>query len=110
MRRVRRTDATDLTAWSARRASVPVRLAVTAVIAGHARLDDAGSVRCGKRITELARVRGQVEQPGGIRHTSVLWTIQPRQRRTNERAECLLVHAPTSTASMMPMIAASTAA
>src|SRR5436190_15039802 len=92
-----------------------VRLAIAAVIAGHAGLDQAGSVRRRQRVLVVAGVRREVQQRGRIRRPrrgagAAGVAIEPRQRLADERAQRVLVHAPTSTWSMMPMIAASTAA
>src|SRR6185295_3768775 len=93
--------------------SVSVRLAVAAVIARHAGLDDAGAVGGGQVVLVVARVRRQADHVEELRRAAagqIAARLHPRDRLAHQGAKCVLVHAPTSTTSTMPMIAASTAA
>src|SRR6516164_8845259 len=91
---------------------MPVRLAVPAMIAADARLDEAGTIRGRQGVLKLARM-GRTMRP------VCLWLaagtgFNPVDGVAHEGAERLFVqgraHAYTSTESTMPMMAASTAA
>src|SRR5215207_2928921 len=105
-RRVRRTRAIQP---ASRQSSMSVRLAVPAVIAGHARLDDARAVGRRQGVLIRARMRGYVQE---LRRDLRL-VAAPRDPGDGVADDCpqrVFVHHPVSTASMMPMMAASTAA
>src|SRR5579872_73462 len=93
-----------------------VRLAVPAVIAGDARLDEARAIRRRQRVLVVAG--GQMDQARRVRHGELGGPrLDAADHVADERAERLFVqrvrlgtHACTSTASTMPTIAASTAA
>src|SRR4051812_36682604 len=88
-----------------------VRLAVAAVIAAHAGLDEARAVGRREVVLVVARMRAGVEQRRRIRsHGRLGRGTEARDRLAHEGAQRVFVHALTSTASMMPIIAASTAA
>src|SRR5260221_4379085 len=89
---------------------MPVRLAIPAVIALNARLDQARAVRRRQDVLVVAGMRGELEQAGRIGRARRGLALHAGQRLAHERPERVFVHAPTSTASMMPMMAASTAA
>src|SRR4029078_3194493 len=81
------------------------------MVARDARLDHAAIVGGREVVLVIARMRGKVRQRRGIGRGGLrLASVQARERVADERAERLLVHAMPSTASMRPMIAASTAA
>src|SRR5947209_7411357 len=90
---------------------VPMRLAIAAMIARHARFDQARPVG-GRQLPVLIMARGrrELEQRVGIGLARRVARGHPREGLADERPQRILVHAPTSTVSMMPMIAASTAA
>src|SRR5690242_8883792 len=90
---------------------MPVSLAVAAVVAGNAGLDEARPVRRRQVVGVVARMCGERDERrrvgcGRVRRARV----DARDGLPYERAQSVFVHALTSTASTMPMIAASTAA
>src|SRR5215471_769697 len=88
-----------------------VRQAVPAVIALDAGLDHAAVVGGRQAVLVVARMTGEVHERRRIGRTRLRGaSVQARDRVADERAERVLVHAVISTASMMPMMAASTAA
>src|ERR1041385_2799919 len=91
-----------------------VRLTVPAMIAPDARLDEARSVRRRQRVLVVARVRGEMDQVRRIRRRLLTGArLDPPDHVADERAQGVFVHrahAWISTKSMMPTIAASTAA
>lgn len=71
---------------------MPVTLAIAAVIALDAGLDDAGTVRLRQRVPILGRMRVERERRrgDGLRRS---WRGQmPGDCLTNHRAECFFVH------------------
>jgi len=72
---------------------VSVRLTVPAMVALHAGLDDAGTIRLRQLIAILARVADEGERHGrcGRIHGHAL-TELTGDRLTDERAKCVLVH------------------
>src|SRR5919112_3324304 len=87
-----------------------VRLAVPAMGTRHGRLDDARIAAARDvelTVADAQSVRIHIEIRQGPKMTS---GPLPRDRFTHEQTEFVLGHSCTSTASMMPMIAASTGA
>src|SRR3954467_10891734 len=92
---------------------MPVALTVAAMIALHRRFNQAGPARSRQRrvavMTGVACERDCLDRRER-RGRRFIGSVQPRNRVTHERSECLFVHSAYSTASMIPTIAASTAA
>src|SRR5260221_8593185 len=87
---------------------MPVRLAIPAVIALNARLDQARAVRRRQDVLVVAGMRGELEQAGRIGRARRGLALPAGQRLAHERPGRVFVHSPTSTPSIVPMMAAST--